>query len=366
MRLGLVRLHCALGGGAEHSLRMLAAGLSARGHEVHVLTSFWEGPAVPGIEPRLLPAPGKGAARILAFARAAAQARRELGLDVCLSLERLPESQVFRAGDGVHAAWLARRAPYESRLKRLSFRFNPLHRALLDLERRTLTSSALVRVIANSRLVAQELEEHYGLGPDKVTVIHNAVNEGALGAWRGEEARQRARQELALSDEQPTLLFLGSGFERKGLAFAIGALPLLPQAILLVAGRDRTAPYQRLASRLGVARRVRFLGRRDDAPRLLAAADALVLPTIYDPCANSCLEALYLGLPVVTTTANGAQDFVVSGENGFLLAEPADAEALAQAISQALALSRPTPHDLPRQEQWLERTEQALMQAAGR
>ncbi len=364
MRLGLVRLHCGLGGGAEHTLRMLARGLAERGHEAHVLTSRWEGPALPETRLHLLEAPGKGAARLHAFSRAAQQAVKELGLDTCLSLERLPGCPVYRAGDGCHAAWLARRSPYESALKRLSFRFNPLHRALLELERQTILDPGLRLVIANSQLVARELAQCYGLGPGKVVVIHNAVDEAALAAARQPGVRQSLRASLEAGDSQPVLLFLGSGFERKGLAFALQALALLPGVGLWVAGKDRVGAYERLAARLGVAGRVSFLGNRDDAPLLLAASDALVLPTIYDPCANACLEAWSLGLPVVTTLANGAVDFLREGENGLAVAEPADAAALARACRQALDLPRPVPCDLPSQAQWLERMEQALLQSA--
>lgn len=363
MRLGLVRLKYEPGGGAETTLELLARGLMERGHQVHVIASAWQGTPPVGLSVHSVPAPGRGAARLRAFAAAARRQAEALELDTWLSLERVPGAPVFRAGDGCHAAWLKRRAVYEGPLKRWSFAFNPLHRAFLDLERRTLTAPELVKVIANSHLVARELEEFYGLGPDRVTVIHNAVDEARLEPARRPAARQERRRELGLDQGQAALLFLGSGFERKGLAFAIQALAHLPEVVLLVAGRDRVSAYQSLARRLGVPGRVRFLGQQD-APGLLAAADTMVLPTIYDPCANSCLEALYLGLPVVTTLANGASEFVQEGVNGCLLSEPADAPALALACRRALALPRPVPRHLPSPGQWLDATFALLEQGA--
>ncbi|MBI4798048.1 MAG: glycosyltransferase [Desulfarculus sp.] len=109
---------------------------------------------------------------------------------------------------------------------------------------------------------------------------------------------------------------------------------------------------------------MRFLGQQD-APGLLAAPDVLLLPTIYDPCANACLEALYLGLPVVTTLANGASELVQEGVSGCLLSEPRDAPALALACRRAFALPRPVPHHLPSPRQWLDATLALLEQAAG-
>lgn len=366
LSVGLVRLKYEPGGGAEATLDLLARGLAGRGHEVTVIATAWQGQPPAGVRLRRVEAPGRGARRLLGFARAAGAAARELGLDTWLSLERTPGAPVLRAGDGVHAAWLERRRPYESLLKRLSFGVNPLHRAFLDLERRALAHLDLRLVIANSQLVADELQRFYGLGPERVRVIRNPVDQARLDPALDPAVRLAARAELGLTEDQPTLLFLGSGFERKGLAFAIRALANLPNVRLLVAGRDRSAPYQRLAQRLGVAGRVGFLGGRDDAPRLIAACDGLVLPTIYDPCANACLEALHLGRPVVTTPANGAGELVRPGVNGFLVADPADAAELARAFHAILELGWPVPADLPRVGSWLEQVEDVLAEAAGK
>jgi UDP-glucose:(heptosyl)LPS alpha-1,3-glucosyltransferase len=359
-----MRLKYDQGGGAEQTLLLLAKGLLARGHDVHALVSAWEGVRPRGLMVRQVTARGRGAARLKSFAQHAVEMMHGLNLDTCLSLERAPGCPVFRAGDGCHAAWLEHRSPYESLLKRMSFQFNPLHRTHLDLEQRTFSSPELVRVIANSRLVAGEIRHHYGVPEEKISVVYNGVDEEMLRPARSGEVRRRARLELGLPTGQPVMLFLGSGFERKGLAFAMKALSNLTGAVLLVAGRDRIGPYEDLAQRLGVARRVRFLGQRGDAPRLIAAADAMVLPTIYDPCSNACLEALYVGTPVVTTLANGACELVQEGVNGALVPEPADQGSLASACQRALSLRRPVPHQVSSQAQWLDNTEAQLVAAA--
>ena len=108
---------------------------------------------------------------------------------------------------------------------------------------------------------------------------------------------------------------------------------------LLVAGRGRRAKYERLASRLGLPASVRperaplcsvrFLGERNDMERLLGASDVLVHPTWYDPCSLVVLEALGAGVPVITTRFNGASELMRSGEEGFVLSDPADARRLA-------------------------------------
>jgi UDP-glucose:(heptosyl)LPS alpha-1,3-glucosyltransferase len=106
--------------------------------------------------------------------------------------------------------------------------------------------------------------------------------------------------------------------------------------VLAVVGRDNPAPYRRLARRLRLADRVRFLGARDDVPSLYAAADVLAHPTWYDPCSRVVLEALVCGLPVVTTRFNGAAEVIEEGKHGVVIDSPRDTAALAAAIERCL------------------------------
>ncbi|MCF8064951.1 MAG: glycosyltransferase family 4 protein [Desulfarculaceae bacterium] len=351
MRLGLIRYKYDFTGGAERVLGLLTRGLAQRGHEVHVVASAWQGEVPQGVSLHQVPP-----AKPPVWAAAALDTAQGLALDSFLSMERVPGCPVFRAGDGVHAAWLERRAVYESRLKRLSFGLNPKHRALLDLERRTLAAPELHWVIAISRMVAGELERYYQVPPEKIKVIYNAVDEADLAPARQSRTRRGKREELGLEQGRPVLLFLGSGWERKGLAFALAALARLPQALLLVAGRDRPQPWQNKARALGVEGRVRFLGLQSQVAPLLAAADALVLPTIYDPCSIACLEALYVGTPVVTTAAAGASELVQEGLSGAVVSAAGEVEELAAACEKALALNKGFSHQVPSQQQWLAQT----------
>jgi UDP-glucose:(heptosyl)LPS alpha-1,3-glucosyltransferase len=142
-----------------------------------------------------------------------------------------------------------------------------------------------------------------------------------------------------VESEAHVLLFAGSGFERKGLATAIEALPALPDARLLVIGRGDETRYRRLAVRLGVGDRVRWLGLRGDLERWYVAAEVLVLPTRYEPFGNVHLEALASGLPVVTTTAAGGAELIEEGKNGAVVV-PGDPAALAGAVERLRGESR--------------------------
>ena len=131
---------------------------------------------------------------------------------------------------------------------------------------------------------------------------------------------------------------LAQDFERKGLGQAIRALALVndPKLILVVGGKQDPAKYRRLAASLGVAERVIFAGPVDRPADFYQAADFFVLPTFFDPCSLVVLEALAMGLPVISTSRNGACEIMTDGVHGRVLDDPEDLVGLAGAMRQML------------------------------
>ena len=134
--------------------------------------------------------------------------------------------------------------------------------------------------------------------------------------------------------DTPLLLYVGSGFERKGVRNLLTAFARVPgpARLAIVGGDKHSARFERLANRLNIAGRVRFTGALQDVTPLYAAADAFVLPTLYDPMPNAALEALACGLPVLTTPTCGAAEFITEGVNGHLR-DALDINGLAQAMT---------------------------------
>jgi UDP-glucose:(heptosyl)LPS alpha-1,3-glucosyltransferase len=93
---------------------------------------------------------------------------------------------------------------------------------------------------------------------------------------------------------------------------------------LLVAGRGNPRGYK--------SGRVQFLGEVVDLVPVYAAADIFILPTIYDPFSNACLEALASGLPVITTRSNGFSEIIENGVHGSIVDPANDVEGLRDAI----------------------------------
>ena len=150
------------------------------------------------------------------------------------------------------------------------------------------------------------------------------------------------RAALSLPHDRPILACVGALIPRKGQSFAIEALEMLPEAILVIAGvGPDEAKLKQLAEALGVSGRVRFLGPvpHSDLPVVLSAADLFVLPTASEGLANAWVEALACGTPVITTPIPGAEELLTDPICGQMVAR--DKLAIAIAINQLLA--KPSP-----------------------
>jgi glycosyltransferase involved in cell wall biosynthesis len=146
-----------------------------------------------------------------------------------------------------------------------------------------------------------------------------------------------ARASLATPEAAPLVLALGRLHPNKGFDTLLAALVEVPGAYLWLAGegelRDTLARQARL---LGLEQRLRFLGWRDDAAALLAAADLLVCPSRREPLGNVVIEAWAAGVPVVATASEGPLALIDDDETGRLVPID-DAPALAVALREVLA-----------------------------
>ena len=343
MKIAFVRKSYTPYGGAERYLSLLLERLSGQGHEAHIFAHKWETGAGEqkgkGGVPIFHRVPMIGAPSFLealSFAFFSRRLLQQLDFDIIHSFERTLYQDVYRAGDGCHREWLLRRRKIDPWYKRVSQPLNPLHRTLLFLERRVFRSPRLKKIVANSRRGKTEIMHHYQVAGDKIEVVYNGVDlEGYHPRNRG-RFRVSQRREMGLREEEWVILFLGSGFRRKGLDGLMEAFGRvakeIPEAVLVVAGKDRPGGYRIAARKLGIENRVHFLGPTRKAKELYAASDLFALPTLYDPFSNACLEALATGLPVLTSSQNGVSELIVDGKSGLLVPEATDFETIAEKI----------------------------------
>jgi UDP-glucose:(heptosyl)LPS alpha-1,3-glucosyltransferase len=318
LTIGIVRRGFSSGGGAEAYLQRLAGGIAAAGHHVSLFTAAeW-----PAQQWNFGPVVRVRASTALGFADDLEKIAGQ-HCDVLLSLERVWRCDVYRAGDGVHRAWLERRNEIAGPLQKLSRVFNRKHSSALALEESLFAKGGAQRVIANSRMVKEEIVRIYGFPADKIDVVYNGVPLDLL--QRDALDRARTRETLGLGGDDVAILFAGSGWERKGLRFAIEAVERQnAQTKFLVAGRGESRKFS--------SPRARFLGVVREMPSLYHAADIFLLPTLYDPFSNACLEALAAGRPIITTRANGFSEIMENGRHGTIVDDSRDVDAIGAAL----------------------------------
>jgi UDP-glucose:(heptosyl)LPS alpha-1,3-glucosyltransferase len=320
MKIGLVRRGFSRTGGAESYLKRFGRVLLESGHRA-TLYSTQDWPQAEWLYGNHVRLKASGPLR---FAQAVQESRRPD--EILFSLDRVLQCDCYRAGDGLHKLWLERRVRHEPAW-RAHFRFlNNKHRELLELERALFERGGARHVIANSQLVKREIVSQFAYPEDKITVIYNGLPE--LHFKRKPGTRLDMRHDWSLRENEIALLFAGSGWERKGLKYAVQAIGRLANrnVRLLVAGTGKKQAVS--------ANNVRFLGPVANMQSLYLATDLLVLPTVYDPFSNACLEALSYGLPVITTEANGFAEIMEAGVHGEVIARADDVEALREAIEK--------------------------------
>ena len=333
MHVALVRQRYSAHGGAERFIERVRDALSAQGVAVTVLAREWTGD--PGTVVRCDPFHVGRVWRDWGFARVVCREVARRPFDLVQSHERIACCDVYRAGDGVHAQWLHNRRAALGTLGRFGLALNPYHRYMLAAERRLFESPRLRAVICNSRMVENEIRARFGPAK-KIYVIYNGVDLQSFHPRLREAHRARARAELGIHDGAMSYVFVGGGFERKGMfrllpAFRRGADA---RAHLIVVGGDKAETRAKsLARELGIGDRVHFLGARDDVRAWYGAADAFVLPTLYDPFPNAALEAMACGLPVIVTSQCGAAELIDEGANG-MICDALDGTALAALLGR--------------------------------
>ncbi|MDD5250230.1 MAG: glycosyltransferase family 4 protein [Rhodocyclaceae bacterium] len=324
-------------GGAERCVARGRDGLRAKGAEgveVTIIAREWSGDdaGVLKVDPFYL---GR-TWRDVGFAHHVQRLIAAGRFDLVQSHERIPGCHVFCAGDGVHATWLELRDRARGGLARLLTNRSPWHSYVKQAEDAMFRHADLRAVICTSDLVKDDIARRFGVAPEKLHVIRDGVDLDRFHPGLRDEHRARVREELGIAADAPLILLVGSDFERKGVPNLLRALATMAnqEAQLVVVGRDRRqVAVEKLARKLGIETRVRFLGGREDVRPYYGAADVFCLPSLYDPMPNAALEALACGLPVVTSTTSGAAELIEAGRNG-VVCDAFDDAALARALDE--------------------------------
>ena len=352
MRLAIARQRYNPFGGAERFVEGALTALSQGGGiDVTLLTRAWEGVAptnghrhVEIVNPAYRSLPFGRVNRDRSFADAVGKVIRENRFDLVQAHERIPGCHVFRAGDGIHAAWLRHRQADQSVLGNWWQKLDPYHAYTVEAERAMFAHANLRAVICNSKMVADEIRAEYGVATERLRVVYNGVDLLNFSRENVVKSRECVRDEFAIPQGVPLILYVGSGYQRKGVAPLLKAMAQSTLresgAWLAIVGADKHLDrYRRLAENLKVADRVVFAGAQKDVTAWYGAADVFALPTQYDPCPNAALEALACGLPTLTSPTCGVAELIASPLAGAVVS-PQDPAAMAQELVRLLEATR--------------------------
>ena len=320
-------------GGAEISTSQLAAALTKSGVDVTVLAAKANAD-LPNVKQLCGDITGKRIA-LSVFANAIKQHLQQNACDIVHSTLPLDFADIYQPRGGSYLEAMLRNAdswpgPVVARFKKLTHFTNFRRTGLIRAEKNLCLNCPGITIAALSEYVKHQFLAHYKIDSERVVTIANgiALNDTA-------DTRMVSGIRDKFPENARVLLFAANNFRLKGLTPLIKALAAIdktPPVCLVVAGGDNPMKYRRLAENLNVADRIDFAGKISEMTAAVAASDAVILPTYYDPCSRFILEGLAAAKPVITTKFNGAAEVFADRIHGRVIDRPDDIESLAEAI----------------------------------
>ncbi len=345
MKIALVILHAdPRRGGAERYTVDLARGLKGRGHQVSIVATTFPVMFSDITSVHLATSEFTRTMRYRSFLSQFDNHLKIAPYDIVHAMLPMRRCDLYHPHAGLAAEALEggkARSFLPRMVSRVMNLFNPRRRCFASIERRLLRKTHKPIVICLSEYVKQSVRAYYPMPDDKLATLFNAVDLKQFDPAARPDAGKTMREKFKIAPDVTLALMVAQDFARKGLAETLQAMAVNRATNsdgsaykLLVVGRGDTGTYARRAAQLGLSDRVIFAGATDDVYAAYQAADFFVLPTKHDPCSLVVLEALAMGLPVISTKQNGATEIMTDGVHGSILPDPSDRSALAAAMQK--------------------------------
>lgn len=324
-------------GGYERQAFLLSKWLVKENHEVTVVSSTWI--AEPSIKFIRVPVITLFSwLKVLSFVVNTRKIILYENLDLVIAFDRTLMSDVYRAGNACHRAWIDYRKKNGTLKDRISIAINPLHMVINWIEKRIFSLNQSDRkIIVLSDLGMDQIQKYYKVDSARFQVLPPLLDNSRMNYDNMDELRLVNRDKHNLKTKI-VLLHVGSGFRIKGLAASITAVSILKDAgynvCLLVVGKDSkgTKVFGRVVKNLKVEDEVRFVGGIDDIETYYAVSDIFLLPSKFETFGISAIEALYCGLPVVVSDGAGVSTFINNESLGLVVSNTDDGSELSDAI----------------------------------
>lgn len=308
-------------GGLQRDFLHIARECQKRNHQIHVYTMCWEGEPEPDFHLHVLDTKGwQNHTRCHAFTEKVKLHLDAAGHDLVIGFNKMPYLDVYYAADVCYQARVREKHGF-------LYRLLPRYRQWLALEKAVFTAGNKTQIMVISPFQQKEYVRFYQTETNRFHALPPVLSKDRIIATNADEIRAHVRKAHQISKDQLLLVLVASRFKTKGLDRAILALASLPPALkercqLFVIGQDSPKTYRKLALRLRVANKVHFLGGRQDVANFLMAADLLVHPAYLENTGTVLLEAMVVGLPVLTLDICGYAHYVKDAQAGIVLQSP--------------------------------------------
>ncbi|MEM7077991.1 MAG: glycosyltransferase family 4 protein [Pseudomonadota bacterium] len=323
-------------GGIQRDMMKLVDECKARGHEVKIFTLRWEADMDPDLDVEVMPIVGLHRhSQYDHFAEDVRAATRDAGFDLVLGFNKMPGLDVYYAGD---SCYLQKALTQRDAWYRLLPRFKSFARA----ERAVFDQHSSTHILTLSSSEVPSYRHHYRTQAERFHPLPPGIERDRIAPDDVADIRRELRAEFGLAEDALVLLFIGSGFIKKGLDRALLAIQQLPEDLLdrvhlFVIGRDKSERFERMALRLGIAEKVTFFSRgRDDVPRFLFAADGLVHPAYDETAGMIIVEAILARLPALITRNCGYAPYLEQYDAGIIHPREFDQELLNRQLVELL------------------------------
>jgi len=330
-------------GGAERYTADIAAELARRGHRVDLVSTRF-GREIPGVN--FVPIAAQSATRAGRYLQFLDHLERHFSgkkYDLIHSMLPIRRCDIYHPHSGMAAAALQTHLAAENAAARalggLANRLNRKRKLYAKVENNLIHGPDRPVVLCLSDYVKKMVLQYYPDISDQLVKLFNGTDLNVFDPARHAAAKMTIRRKFEIAPDASVALMIAQHFERKGIAELIAATAKItgesPIKVLVV-GKDDPARSRQLAQKLGVEKNIIFAGQTTQSADFYAAADFFVLPTRHDSCSLVVLEALAMGVPVISTAFNGACEIMTEAKHGHILPDPADVDALSTAMVNLL------------------------------
>lgn len=309
-------------GGIQRDLMKFVGECEKRGHHVKIFCLRWEAPPPENLDVEVIPIEGfTRHAQYEHFAQVLGERVGAGEFDLVVGFNKIPGLDVYYAGD---SCYIEKALTQRNALYRLLPRFHSFYRA----EKAVYDKTSQTEILTLSELEMPRYRHHYRTDPARFHPLPPGIERDRIAPPNRLEIRKQFRRQLGFTDDEWLVLFVGSGYIKKGLDRALLAMKALPEDILaktrlLVIGRDRSDAFVRMAMRLGLKDRVAFFTQgRDDVPNFMFSADALIHPAYDEAAGMVIVEAMLAGLPALVTKNCGYARYLSEQQAGIVLPNP--------------------------------------------